>query len=79
MHACLCVCVCVHVVYDEVSFHMINVEIQLLLLSLSVYPGESDVKRLLLMIKSNDHREKWLGRLSQIAITRDSGQNTSPT
>ena len=40
--------------------------------------GESDVKRLLLMIKSNDHREKWLGRLSQIAITRDGGQNSSP-
>ena len=41
--------------------------------------GESDVKRLLLLVKNNDLRERWLGRLSQIAITREGGPNTSPT
>lgn len=53
-----------------------------LLPSLPLVPhaaGESDVKRLLLLIKSNDLRDRWRGRLSQIAITRDSGHNTSPT
>ena len=42
--------------------------------------SERDVKRVLLLIKHDEDRERWLGRLSQITISReDSLKPPSPT
>jgi len=36
------------------------------------------MKRLLLLIKSDSEREKWLNRLAQIAISRDDPSAPNP-
>ena len=37
------------------------------------------MKRLLLLIKSDELRERWLSRLAQIAITKEDPHIQSPT
>ena len=46
---------------------------------LPVRVGEGDVKRMLLLIKADDDRERWLGRLSQITIARDDSALKPPS
>lgn len=48
-------------------------------LSVFYFSGERDVKRMLLLIKSDEDRERWLSRLSQITIARDDSALKPPS
>lgn len=41
--------------------------------------GERDVKRVLLLIKNEDDRERWLGQLSRITLSREDPAQRPPS
>ena len=44
-----------------------------------IVSGERDVKRVLLLIKNEDDRERWLGQLSRITLSREDPAQRPPS